>query len=192
MRCAPDVHISHLIKTIEVPKTQVIKQYEVFECHEMREHEGSKRGVLLEVHSLNTMKNGITSSTMRNPHETRMRMGNLLWLRIVAALVFSFWVDSFSAYEYHHFNETEFSLLESQEQVHSSLLGRTSVMVGLTVIQSAAGKGADFFNWNRVKIRYCDGASFAGDAEDKVDFDVLELLKIETVFNYVEADKKMK
>ncbi|KHN04710.1 Protein notum like [Glycine soja] len=192
-----------------------------------------------------------------------MRMGNLLWLCIVATLVFSFWVDSFSAYEYHHFNETEFSLLESQEQVHSSLLGRTSVMVGLTVIQSAAGKGAvcldgtlpayhlhrgygsganswivnlegggwcndvrscvyrkktrrgsstfmekqipftgilsnnvednpDFFNWNRVKIRYCDGASFAGDAEDKVDFDVLELLKIETVFNSVEADKKMK
>lgn len=71
-----------------------------------------------------------------------MRMGNLLWFGIVAALVFSFWVDSFSAYEYHHFNETEFSLLESQEQVHSSLLGRTSLMVGLTVIQSAAGKGA--------------------------------------------------
>ncbi|KAG5133124.1 hypothetical protein JHK82_024312 [Glycine max] len=69
-------------------------------------------------------------------------MGNLLWFGIVAALVFSFWVDSFSAYEYHHFNETELSLLESQEQVHSSLLGRTSVMVGLTVIQSAAGKGA--------------------------------------------------
>lgn len=27
---------------------------------------------------------------------------------------------------------------------------------------------ADFFNWNRVKIRYCDGASFAGDSENKV------------------------
>ncbi|GFY89122.1 pectinacetylesterase family protein [Actinidia rufa] len=25
----------------------------------------------------------------------------------------------------------------------------------------------DFFNWNRVKLRYCDGASFAGDSEDK-------------------------
>ncbi|KAK9054786.1 hypothetical protein SSX86_025865 [Deinandra increscens subsp. villosa] len=24
-----------------------------------------------------------------------------------------------------------------------------------------------FFNWNRVKVRYCDGASFAGDGEDK-------------------------
>lgn len=27
---------------------------------------------------------------------------------------------------------------------------------------------ADFFNWNRVKVRYCDGASFAGDSENKV------------------------
>lgn len=27
---------------------------------------------------------------------------------------------------------------------------------------------ADFFNWNRVKLRYCDGASFAGDSENKV------------------------
>ncbi|KAJ4843729.1 Pectin acetylesterase 12, partial [Turnera subulata] len=24
-----------------------------------------------------------------------------------------------------------------------------------------------FFNWNRVKLRYCDGASFAGDSENK-------------------------
>lgn len=74
-----------------------------------------------------------------------MRMGNLFWLGIVAALVFSFWVDAFSAnqyYPHHHFNETEFSSLESQEQAHSSLLGRTPLMVGLTLIQSAAAKGA--------------------------------------------------
>jgi O-palmitoleoyl-L-serine hydrolase len=24
---------------------------------------------------------------------------------------------------------------------------------------------ADFYNWNRVKIRYCDGSSFTGDVE---------------------------
>lgn len=24
---------------------------------------------------------------------------------------------------------------------------------------------SDFYNWNRVKIRYCDGASFAGNAK---------------------------
>jgi hypothetical protein len=23
----------------------------------------------------------------------------------------------------------------------------------------------DFYNWNRVKVRYCDGASFTGDVE---------------------------
>ena len=27
---------------------------------------------------------------------------------------------------------------------------------------------ADFFNWNRVKLLYCDGASFMGNSEDKV------------------------
>lgn len=26
-------------------------------------------------------------------------------------------------------------------------------------------KLTDFYNWNRVKLRYCDGASFAGDAK---------------------------
>lgn len=27
---------------------------------------------------------------------------------------------------------------------------------------------ADFFNWNRVKLRYCDGASFSGDGQNQV------------------------
>lgn len=44
---------------------------------------------------------------------------------------------------------------------------------------------ADFFNWNRVKIRYCDGASFAGDSEHKVNFYVLVLLKIEITLKYL-------
>ncbi|KAK7854192.1 pectin acetylesterase 7 [Quercus suber] len=26
-------------------------------------------------------------------------------------------------------------------------------------------KFPDFYNWNRIKIRYCDGASFTGDVE---------------------------
>jgi hypothetical protein len=26
----------------------------------------------------------------------------------------------------------------------------------------------DFFSWNKVKIRYCDGASFAGHPESEV------------------------
>lgn len=27
---------------------------------------------------------------------------------------------------------------------------------------------ADFYNWNKVKIRYCDGASFSGDVENEL------------------------
>lgn len=27
---------------------------------------------------------------------------------------------------------------------------------------------ADFYNWNRVKVRYCDGASFSGDSQIEV------------------------
>ncbi|KAG6529602.1 hypothetical protein ZIOFF_011811 [Zingiber officinale] len=29
------------------------------------------------------------------------------------------------------------------------------------------GWGSDFYNWNRVKIRYCDGSSFTGDVEER-------------------------
>ncbi|KAG2245867.1 hypothetical protein Bca52824_085495 [Brassica carinata] len=38
------------------------------------------------------------------------------------------------------------------------------------VLSSDPSKNPDFFNWNRVKIRYCDGASFSGrpEAEFKV------------------------
>jgi hypothetical protein len=34
---------------------------------------------------------------------------------------------------------------------------------------------ADFYNWNRVKIRYCDGSSFTGDVEtvDTVCFELI-------------------
>ncbi|RRT72913.1 hypothetical protein B296_00011657, partial [Ensete ventricosum] len=41
-------------------------------------------------------------------------------------------------------------------------------LVNLTLVPSAAAKGADFYNWNRVQIRYCDGASFAGEGHDAV------------------------
>ncbi|XP_015939573.1 pectin acetylesterase 12 [Arachis duranensis] len=35
------------------------------------------------------------------------------------------------------------------------------------ILSNKAEQNPDFFNWNRVKIRYCDGASFAGDGEHK-------------------------
>lgn len=35
------------------------------------------------------------------------------------------------------------------------------------ILSNKPEENPDFFNWNRVKVRYCDGASFAGDSEDK-------------------------
>ncbi|CAL8127360.1 unnamed protein product [Prunus armeniaca] len=32
------------------------------------------------------------------------------------------------------------------------------------ILSNNASLNPDFYNWNRVKLRYCDGASFAGDA----------------------------
>ncbi|XP_027940372.1 uncharacterized protein LOC114194387 isoform X2 [Vigna unguiculata] len=69
-KCAAHIHISHIIKSLEMPKRQVTKETRLFDCHQPRAHEGSKRGVLLQAHSLNGMKNGITS-TVRNPNESK-------------------------------------------------------------------------------------------------------------------------
>ncbi|KAI5429901.1 variant 4, Pectin acetylesterase 5 [Lathyrus oleraceus] len=35
------------------------------------------------------------------------------------------------------------------------------------MLSSVASQNPDFFNWNKVKIRYCDGASFAGHPESE-------------------------
>ncbi|RCV25275.1 hypothetical protein SETIT_5G153700v2 [Setaria italica] len=35
------------------------------------------------------------------------------------------------------------------------------------IMSSSRAVNPDFYNWNRVKIRYCDGGSFAGDAYNK-------------------------
>ncbi|ESW32662.1 hypothetical protein PHAVU_001G006800 [Phaseolus vulgaris] len=70
-KCAAHVHISHIIQSLEkMPKRHVIKETKLFDCHQPRAHEGSKRGVLLEAHSLNGMKNG-TTFTVRNPNESK-------------------------------------------------------------------------------------------------------------------------
>ncbi|XP_027108079.1 pectin acetylesterase 12 [Coffea arabica] len=36
------------------------------------------------------------------------------------------------------------------------------------ILSNKPEENPDFFNWNRIKVRYCDGASFAGEGEDKV------------------------
>ncbi|KAK8486164.1 hypothetical protein V6N11_019987 [Hibiscus sabdariffa] len=35
------------------------------------------------------------------------------------------------------------------------------------ILSEKAEENPDFFNWNRIKLRYCDGASFTGDSENK-------------------------
>ncbi|KAJ8526470.1 hypothetical protein K7X08_028947 [Anisodus acutangulus] len=35
------------------------------------------------------------------------------------------------------------------------------------ILSNKAEENLDFFNWNRVKVRYCDGASFTGDSENQ-------------------------
>ncbi|KAG5592250.1 hypothetical protein H5410_042764 [Solanum commersonii] len=37
--------------------------------------------------------------------------------------------------------------------------------VNITILESATSHGAEFHNWNRVKVKYCDGSSFTGDIE---------------------------
>ncbi|KAL1208802.1 Pectin acetylesterase 6 [Cardamine amara subsp. amara] len=34
------------------------------------------------------------------------------------------------------------------------------------ILSNKRKENPDFFNWNRIKLRYCDGASFAGDSQD--------------------------
>ncbi|KAF7845562.1 phosphatidylinositol/phosphatidylcholine transfer protein SFH9 isoform X1 [Senna tora] len=35
------------------------------------------------------------------------------------------------------------------------------------ILSNKAEENPDFYNWNRVKLRYCDGASFSGDSQNK-------------------------
>lgn len=35
------------------------------------------------------------------------------------------------------------------------------------ILSNKAEENPDFYNWNRVKVRYCDGASFAGEGQDE-------------------------
>ena len=51
-----------------------------------------------------------------------------------------------------------------------SRLGSSVYMAGKLAFSGILGdnqtQNPDFYNWNRVKIRYCDGASFTGDMQE--------------------------
>ena len=46
----------------------------------------------------------------------------------------------------------------------------------LTFILTVVMMLTDFYNWNRVKIRYCDGASFTGEGYNRVSITVILLI----------------
>jgi len=53
---------------------------------------------------------------------------------------------------------------DCDDDLTSSCIASRSVCRALLIDEVRA---TDFYNWNRVKIRYCDGASFAGEGFDK-------------------------
>ncbi|KAL2346247.1 hypothetical protein Fmac_000247 [Flemingia macrophylla] len=76
--CAAHVHISHLIRGLEVSKGQVGKEHELYECHQMRAHQGTKSRVLMEAQNLNWIRNGnsyatvaVRSATTSDSRETK-------------------------------------------------------------------------------------------------------------------------
>ncbi|KAL1296422.1 hypothetical protein HN51_057116 [Arachis hypogaea] len=56
------------------------------------------------------------------------------------------------------------SCLERAESRRGSTRYMTKFEVFSGILSSNASQNPDFYNWNRVKLRYCDGASFTGDA----------------------------
>ncbi|XP_031487505.1 pectin acetylesterase 5-like [Nymphaea colorata] len=52
-----------------------------------------------------------------------------------------------------------------------TILGSSTLMQPVVfsgILSGSPSENPYFFNWNRVKLRYCDGASFAGDVEHEV------------------------
>ncbi|KAI4347559.1 hypothetical protein L6164_008364 [Bauhinia variegata] len=56
------------------------------------------------------------------------------------------------------------SCLERAKTRRGSTRYMTKLEVFSGILSNNASLNPDFYNWNRVKIRYCDGASFTGDA----------------------------
>lgn len=52
----------------------------------------------------------------------------------------------------------------SQTKLGSSYFMEKSIIFGGSLSNSPL-KNPDFYNWNRVKVRYCDGGSYSGDVE---------------------------
>jgi len=69
--CAAHVHISQLIRSLEVPKKHGAKESERYECHQTRVNQGSKCGVLIKAQNSNGMRNG-NSFDVRTVHSASL------------------------------------------------------------------------------------------------------------------------
>ncbi|GAU24983.1 hypothetical protein TSUD_312180, partial [Trifolium subterraneum] len=76
--CAAHVHIGQLIRSLELPKQQVAKEPELYECDKIRVHQGSKCGVLTEAQNSIRTRNGngfaagtVHSASLENFPETK-------------------------------------------------------------------------------------------------------------------------
>ncbi|KAL5073876.1 hypothetical protein RYX36_012860 [Vicia faba] len=77
--CAAHVHISQLIRSLELPKQQVAKEPELYECGSIRvQHQASKCGALTEAQNSNRTRNGnafaprtVQSASLKNFPENK-------------------------------------------------------------------------------------------------------------------------
>lgn len=77
-------------------------------------------------------------------------------------------------------SSTQACFLRSRAGLGSSFMMEESVMFAGSLSNSPL-KNPDFYNWNRVKVRYCDGGSYSGDVEvptELKDDDLNEVKKI--------------
>ncbi|KAJ4914996.1 Pectin acetylesterase 1 [Raphanus sativus] len=65
------------------------------------------------------------------------------------------WCDSVKNCQYH----------KRSSYGSSTLMEKVLAFTG--ILSNKAAENPDFYNWNKVKVRYCDGASFSGDSENK-------------------------
>ncbi|ONM34146.1 Pectin acetylesterase 5 [Zea mays] len=70
----------------------------------------------------------------------------------------------------------------------SSYGHRLPALVDITLVYGAIDKGADFYNWNKVKIRYCDGASFSGNVQEEVKNDTGFFFRGQRIWEAVMAE----
>ncbi|KAH1201030.1 Pectin acetylesterase 10 [Glycine max] len=56
--------------------------------------------------------------------------------------------------------------LYSKKTRHGSSFFMEKQIPFIGILSNKAEENPDFFSWNRIKIRYCDGASFSGDSQN--------------------------